>query len=100
MSLFSLKNEQVPERFFNEIPTERQINYNLRNQRTYSCSSDKTVRFSNTYFSNTPFEWNLLDSDIRGSKSIAEFKRKLLSKIRPTENSVYNIYDIVRLKEP
>ena len=49
---------------------------------------------SNTYLSNTPFEWNLLDSDTRGSKSIAEFKRKLLSKIRPTENNVYNIYDI------
>ena len=60
----------------------------------YSPSIGRTVRSSNTYFNNAPFEWNLLDSDIRGSKSIAEFKRKLLSKIRPTENSVYNIYDI------
>ena len=36
----------------------------------------------------------LLDRDMRSSKSIAKFKSKLLSKIRPTENSVYNIYDI------
>ena len=60
----------------------------------YAPAIDRTVRLSNTYFNNTPFEWNLLDSDTRCSKSIAEFKRKLLSKIRPTENCVYNIYDI------
>ena len=44
-------------------------------------------------FSNTPIEWNLLDSDTRCSNSLAEFKRKLLSKIRQTECYIYNIYD-------
>ena len=60
----------------------------------YTPAVSRTVRFSNTYFSNAPYEWNLLDRDIRSSESIAEFKRKLLSKIRPAENSIYNIYDI------
>ena len=91
---FNLKNNQSPEYLFNQIPAERRTNYDLRNQRIYAPSVSRTVRFSNTYFSNAPYEWNLLDGDIRSSKSIAEFKRKLLSKIRPTENSVYNIYDI------
>ena len=91
---FNLKNNQSPEYLFNLIPAERQTNYDLRNQRIYTPAVSRTVRFSNTYFSNAPYEWNLLDRDIRSSKSIAEFKRKLLSKIRPAENSVYNIYDI------
>ena len=91
---FNLKNKQFPEYLFNEIPAERQTCYSLRNQRMYSPRIGKTVRFSNTYFFNAPNEWNLLDSDIRCSKSIAEFKRRLLSKIRPIENCVYNIYDI------
>ena len=91
---FNLKNNQSPEYLFNLIPAERQTNYDLRNQRIYTPAVSRTVRFSNTYFSNAPYEWNLLDRDMRSSKSIAEFKRKLLSKIRPAENSVYNIYDI------
>ena len=91
---FNLKTKRDPEYLFHEIPAERQTSYNLRNQRMYAPAIDRTVRLSNTYFSNTPFEWNLLDSDTRCSKSIAEFKRKLPSKIRPTENCVYNIYDI------
>ena len=91
---FNLKNKQFPEYLFNEIPAERQTCYSLRNQRMYSPCIGKTVPFSNTYFCNAPYEWNLLDSDIRCSKSIAEFKRRLLSKIRPIENCVYNIYDI------
>ena len=37
----------------------------------------------------------MLDSD---TPSISEFKRKLLCKIRPTENCVFNIYDIERVK--
>ena len=91
---FYLKNNQSPEYLFNLIPAERQTNYDLRNQRIYTPAVSRTVRFSNTYFSNAPYEWNLLDRDIRSSESIAEFKRKLLSKIRPAENSIYNIYDI------
>ena len=52
---FNLKTKQVPEYLFNEIPAERKTSYNLRNQRMYSPSIDRTVRFSNTYFSSTPF---------------------------------------------
>ena len=91
---FNLNNTKSPEHLFKEIPAARQTCYNLRNQHMYSLSIDKTVRFSNTYFSNAPFEWNLLDSDTRCSTSIAEFKRRLLSKIRPAENCIYNIHDI------
>ena len=38
-------------------------------------------------------EWSKLDTDTRTSPSIYVFKSKLLSRIRPTSNSVFSIYD-------
>ena len=58
----------------------------------------RTVRYSNTYFQNAPFEWNLLENDTKNSTSISEFKRKLLALIRPKKNSVYGINDIVGVR--
>ena len=98
MSLFNLKDRQSPECLLNEIPVERNINYSLKRVRTYSQSFGRTIRFSNTYFSNVLYDWNLLDSDTRCSRSISDFKRKLLCKIRPTESFVFNIYDIEGVK--
>ena len=54
----------------------------------------RTNRFSNTYFHNTLFEWNLLGDEIKNSISLSQFKSKLLKIIRPEGNSVYNISDI------
>ena len=54
--------------------------------------------YSNTYFQNAPFEWNLLDDDTKNSTSISEFKRKLLALIRQKKNSVYGINDIVGVR--
>ena len=95
---FNLKDRQSPEYLFSEIPIEQHMNYNLRRVRTYTPSFGRTTRFSNTYFSNVVYEWNLLDSDTRNSRSISEFKRKLLCKIRPTESCVFTIYDIEGVK--
>ena len=66
--------------------------------RTYDQNVGRTARYSNTYFQNAPFEWNLLAEDIRNSTSIAVFKRKLLAMIRPNKNSIYGINDIVGVR--
>ena len=81
-----LRQSKTPEYLFNEIPPERQIPYMIRNLRNYDPNFCRTNRFSNSYFRNTIYEFNLLNSEIRNSKSISEFKRKLLSVIRPTKN--------------
>ncbi len=91
---FNVKKSQSPHYLFAEIPDERELTYNLRATRAYNQNFGRTVRFSNTYFQNTLFEWNLLCDDIKHSVSIAEFKRKLLAAIRPLGNSTYNIHDI------
>ena len=43
-------------------------------------------------------DWFNLDSTIRDSESIAIFKKRLLSFIRPIPSNVYNIFDPIGLK--
>ena len=89
MPFFQLRQSKTPGYLFNEIPPERQIPYMIRNRRNYDPNFCRTDRFSNSYFINTIYEFNLLNSEIRNSKSISEFKRKLLSVIRPTKKPVF-----------
>ena len=72
---FCLRRSKSPEYLFNEIPQERQLTYNLRNPSAYEQPAARAVRFSNTYFRNTLFEWNSLDSEIQNATTIAQFKR-------------------------
>ena len=85
---------QSPSYLFDEIPPERQRNYGLRHPRDYEVHVSRTNRFSNTYFHNTLFEWNLVGEEIKNSISLSQFKNKSLKIIRPEGNSVYNISDI------
>ena len=95
---FTLKTTQHPEYLFSHISPERKITYNLRNSGAYPEKGSRTVRFSNTYFQNVITEWNLLNSDVRNSESLAAFKRKLISTVRPLKNSIYCVYDIVGVR--
>ena len=95
---FKLVRSHSPEYLFSEIPPERQVKYSLRNPRVYDENIVRTVRFSNTYFQNSLHEWNLLDNEIKSSRSISEFKRKQLQIIKPVKNSLYNISDIDGIK--
>ena len=58
---YNLRKTCSPEYLFAEIPCERQLSYNLG---AYDQNVGRTVRFTNTYFQNTLFEWNLLADDI------------------------------------
>ena len=80
---FTLKTTQHPEYLFSHIPPERKITYNLRNPGSYPEKGSRTAPFSNTHFQNVIAEWNLLNSDVRNSESLAAFKRKLISTVRP-----------------
>ena len=91
--LFVLKKERSPQYLVTEIPNERQLTYNLRNSRIYDQNIGRTNRFA--YFQNTFIEWNELDNEVKHSVSIAEFKNKLFSTIRPVGNCIYNVHDII-----
>ena len=86
---FQLRQSKTQEYLFNEIPPEQQIPYIIRNPRSYDPKGCKTERFSNSYFTNTVYEFNLLESEIKDSKTISQFKRRLLSLRRPVNRPVF-----------
>ena len=90
---FNLKTTRAPAYLFDETPVEHNVSYSLRRRREYQPAG-RTARFASTYFQNVLFEWNLLDKNIKDSKTLAEFKRKLLAVIRPVGQSVYNVYNM------
>ena len=49
----------------------------------------------NTYFQSTRFEWNLLIDGIKNATSLAMFKSKVVSTIRPLKRTMYGIRDII-----
>ena len=91
---FKLKLTQYPAYLFSLIPPERQISYDLRNPHAYAQNRARTDRFSNSYFYNTLYEWNKLPAEIQASKSLAEFKRKLIALIRPVKNPIYGVFNL------
>ena len=96
---YNLIKSRSPNYLFTEVPPERNIIFNLRNTRNYDQNFTRTARYANTYFQNAPFEWNLLDNDIRNSTSISEFKNKLLALIRPNKNPIFGINDIIGIRQ-
>ena len=84
---FNLRKTGTPPYLLAELPTERTLHYGLRGKRDYDIPFSKTKRSSNTYFTNVLHEWNKLDQNVRNSVTIAEFKRKLLTVIRPLKKS-------------
>ena len=81
------------------IPAERELSYNLRMAHLYDPQTERTMRFSNTYFQNSVSEWNRLDVSERSCTTISEFKKRLLLRIRLSKRSIiFNIHDLIGIK--
>ena len=93
--LFKLMKSQSSGYLFDEISPERQLNYGLRYSRNHKAHVAITNRFSDTYFQDTLFKWNLLEEDSKTSITLSQSKKKSLKVIKWEENSVYHISDIV-----
>ena len=96
---FNLRKTGSPGYLSTEIPIEHEQHYNLRYPRDYEQNVGRTIRFSHTYFKNVRYEWSLLNQDLKNVQSISDFKRRLLTIIRPTRNSYYDIFDIEGIKK-
>ena len=94
--MFNMMNDKAPYYLKNIIPKCHQTT-RLRNNRlpTFHC---RTECFKNSFFPSTMNDWFNSDSTIRDSESIAVFKKRLLSFIRPNSSNVYNIFDSICLK--
>ena len=75
------------------IPPLRQSRFSLRKQDTVGRIRKRTDKFQSTFYSHCLSEWNKLETEIRHTPSIAAFKTKLMSEIRPLPKSVFRIHD-------
>ena len=94
--MFKIMNEEAPKYLTNMIPKGQQtIVTRNSNIPTFYCITDC---FKYSFFPSTLKDWFNLDASIRNSESIAIFKSRLLSLIRPFQSNVYNIFDPIGLK--
>ena len=71
----------------------RQIINSHRNPGCYRALNCRTDLFRNSFLPFSTNEWNKLDPDIRNLDSHVKFRKRLLHFIRPSEKSIFNIYD-------
>ena len=83
--MFNIMNDKVP--YYLKIILKCHQSTSLRNNRsqTFHC---RTECFKNSFFPSTMNDWFNLDSTIRDSESIAIFKKRLLSFIRPIPSNI------------
>ena len=94
--MFKIMNEKRPNYLTNLIPKCNQpVRTRTNHIPTFHCTTDC---FKNSVFPSTLSDWFNLDITIRNSESIAVFKSRMLSFIRPIANNVYNIFDPIGLK--
>ena len=68
------------------------------NQKNLRQFSTRTEIFDSSFFPYCIKEWNNLSEELRKIKSTVQFKTKILSFIRPKENSIFKIHDINGIK--
>ena len=72
------------------VPPSYLSQYSLRNQDVLGDWWTGTDKFQSSFYPNCIFEWNKLDPVIRNAPSIAFLKPKVLSKIHPLANCLWN----------
>ena len=98
MSLFyKIMNNITPLYTKGPIPPPRHVHYSLRTQDAIGQLGGRTEKFQSSFYPNCISEWNKLDPEIRNVPSIAMFKTKLLSIIRPPAKSTFGIHDPIGL---
>ena len=72
-------------------------NYSLCNQDVIGRIGARTEKFESSFYPHCLAQWNELDPELRHAPSVAVFKKKLLSVIRPPAKSIFGISDPVGL---
>ena len=82
---------QFPKYLLGILPSSESFYDTRKKQRPFfNCRTDY---FKYSFFPNSLFEWSQLAPEIQNSKSIAAFKSKLLSFIRSSKRSIFNVND-------
>ena len=88
--LHKVLSTKLPTYLYELIP---QITNSHRNPGCYRALYCRTYLFRNSFLPFNINEWNKWDRDIRNLDSKAMLYKKLLTFTKPSEKSIYNIYD-------
>ena len=94
---YKMINNLLPEYTRDPVPQLQQSHYSLRNQDVIGQIRARTEKFKSSFYPNCLAEWNELDPEIRLAPSVAIFKKRLISMIRPPAKSVFGIHDPIGL---
>ncbi len=94
---YKIMNNLTPLYTKEPIPQPHHSTYSLRNPGVIRPMKARTDQFQSCFYPNCISEWNKLNSEIRLASSVAIFKRKLLSIIRPHAKSVFGIHEPIGL---
>ena len=90
---YEFVNDLSPKYTVDPIPPLHQSQYRLRDQGVIGPLRERTNKFKSSLNPNCSSEWNKLEPELRLAHSVAVFKKKLLSIIRPPAKSAFGIYD-------
>ena len=88
-AIYKLLSTQCPKYHFDIIPYSESFYDIHKKQRPFS--NCRTGCFKYFFYPNSLSEWSQLAPGIQNSESIAVFKSKLLSFIRPSKRSIFNV---------
>ena len=91
--MYKMIKNLIPDYTTDPIPELQQPHYSLRNQDVIGRIGVRTDKFKSSFYPNCLSEWNDLDSEIRLANSVAVFKKKLISLIRPPPKPVFGVHD-------
>ena len=94
---YKIHNGMTPSYLLDHIPENSTINVSLR-RNTNKPLFSRTDRYANSFFPFCINNWNILDSAIKSSLSLKEFKTKLNNFVRPKGNIFYGIRDSFGIK--
>ena len=90
---YKVINNLTPDYTRDPLPPLHQVQYSFRERDTIGQIRARTEKYKSSFYPHCLSEWNKLDPEIRLSSSVAVFKTKILSKIRPPTKSVFGIHD-------
>ena len=87
---YKMINNLLPEYTRDPVPQLQQSHYSLRNLDVIGQIRARTEKFKSSFYPNCLVEWNELGPEIRLSPSVAIFKKRLISMIRPPAKCLWD----------
>ena len=95
---YKIQNNLTPFYLKIPVPPEKAQSYNSRSQNILNEVKCNSGSYYNSFYPDSIRSWNNIGSDLRSSSSLKQFKKNIISLIRPTSRSIFDIHDPLSIK--